>query len=61
MGLYILEPGMKPKRWTRSMKMLLSGAVILQTTGCIPDLLEIVQTLFLGVSAAGALAILNNI
>lgn len=52
---------MKPKCWTRSVKMLLSGAVILQTTGCIPDLLEIMQTLFLGVSAAGALAILNNI
>ncbi len=44
--------------------MLFSGAFLVQAAGCIPslpDLLGIVDTILLGVTAAGSLAILDNI
>lgn len=39
--------------------LVASGAVLMQTTGCLA--LEFLQTIFLGISAAGALAILRNL
>ena len=50
-------------RLQRLAKMLCPGAIIMQVTGCFPisDLFEIAQTVFLGISAAGALAILDNL
>lgn len=47
----------------RLAKMLCPGAIIMQVTGCFPlsDLFELAQTVFLGISAAGALAILDNL
>ncbi len=52
---------MKRVRWMRSAMMFLSGAVVLQIAGCAPSLLDIVQTVLLGITAAGSLAILRNL
>jgi hypothetical protein len=44
------------------MKWALSGTLLVQVTGCsMLTLNDILQTIFLGVTAAGAYAILRNI
>jgi hypothetical protein len=53
---------MKKAGLVRAMKVLAPGALLLQAGGC--DLAvfnEFLQTVFLGITAAGAIAILQNI
>ena len=46
----------------RVLKMLASGAILLQLVGCaFAEFTEFLQTVFLGVTAAGSVAILQNI
>ena len=46
----------------RLMKMLATGAVLLQAGGCtFAEVNEFIQTILLGVTAAGSFAILQNI
>ncbi len=52
---------MKRARIMRSMCLFCSGALILQATGCFTTGLEVLQTGLLGVTAAGAIAIIQNI
>ena len=50
---------MKPQRWMR-WGLLVGGAMCLfQTTSCLA--LEALQTVFLGITAAGAVGILRNL
>ena len=55
---------MKTRIW-RSMWFLASGALVLQAAGCdltgLNTVNDYLQTIFLGVTAAGAVAILQNI
>lgn len=52
----------KRMRCWRVMRVMATGAVLLQAGGCtLNELNEFIQTVFLGVSAAGAYAILQNI
>jgi hypothetical protein len=46
-------------RIMRVVKALASGAFLLQATGC--DVNEFLQTVFLGITAAGSIAIIQNI
>lgn len=49
-------------RTMRNVCLLATGAMMLQFTGCtFTDFNDFVQTVFLGVTAAGAVAILKNI
>ena len=50
---------MQAKRAYKVAKLLATGAIMLQTAGC--DFLDVLNTVLLGITAAGALAILNNI
>ena len=54
---------MKYNRLMRAMMMFGSGSILLQAGGCVTfqTIVEIVQTGLLGVTAAGAVAILRNI
>ena len=55
---------MKSTRMLRWSTMLVSGGVMLQLGGCSLDLagaFDFLQTVFLGITAAGAVAILQNI
>ena len=53
---------MNYSRLMRVMKFAVPGVMLFQMGGCdITGLLTIVQTVFLGVTAAGAIAILQNI
>ncbi|MGB2986356.1 MAG: hypothetical protein WBE26_10780 [Phycisphaerae bacterium] len=53
---------MKGFRLVRVMKLLAPGAILLQVGGCdLATLNEFVQTVLLGVTAAGSIAILQNI
>lgn len=53
---------MNGPRLMRLMKWATPGAVLLQIAGCtFQEINELLQTVFLGVSAAGAIAILQNI
>ncbi len=53
---------MKRVRIVPSMMMFLSSATLLQFGGCVPiPLLDIANTVFLGITAAGSLAILRNL
>lgn len=46
----------------RASKMLVPGAILLQAGGCtFAALNELLQTVLLGITAAGSLAILQNI
>ena len=46
----------------RVMKVLAAGAFLVQTGGCaFGDILPFIQTVLLGVTAAGSVAILQNI
>lgn len=61
-GPFRQETNMTQRFYRRAATMLAAGAVLLQTGGCMaPGLLDLVQTVFLGVTAAGSLAILNNL
>lgn len=53
---------MKFSRFARITATVASGAMLLQLTGC-PDisLLEVLQTVLLGVTAAGSLVIIDNL
>ncbi len=49
-------------RIMRVLKLAVPSATLFQMTGCdLTGFLEIAQTVFLGVTAAGAIAILQNI
>ena len=53
---------MRTFRFMRVMKIIWSGAVLLQVGGCdFTTFNDILQTVFLGISAAGGVAILQNI
>ena len=53
---------MKNPRFLRLMKWLTPGAILLQTSGCTWETFnELLQTFFLGITAAGSIAILDNI
>lgn len=53
---------MKRSRLERVMKLLVPGVLLLQAGGCSPTAFnELIQTIFLGVTAAGSIAILQNI
>lgn len=53
---------MNMPRVMRTVKALASGALLLQATGCdIAAFNEFLQTTFLGITAAGAIAIIQNI
>lgn len=53
---------MHTARLMRMLRWALPGMMLLQTTGCnFQDFNELLQTVFLGVTAAGAIAILQNI
>ncbi len=46
----------------RAMKWLAPGVILLQADGCsLTSLNELLQTVFLGITAAGSFAILQNI
>ena len=52
------------KHWQgfRTLKFLASGGLLLQTTGCTElTFLDLIQTTFFGITAAGSWAILQNI
>ena len=46
-------------RLMKKMRWLATGVILLQTTGC--DFNQFIQTVFLGITAAGSIAILQNI
>lgn len=46
-------------RIIRASKMLVPGAILLQAGGC--NLLDLLQTVLLGITAAGSIAIIQNI
>lgn len=49
-------------RWFKAMKLVGVGAVLLQTSGCtFLEFNEVLQTIFLGITAAGGFAIVQNI
>ena len=53
---------MRRMRLTRFFKALVPGAIALQAAGCGPeDFNEFLQTVFLGITAAGSIAILQNL
>ena len=53
---------MKNPCFLRLMKWLTPGAILLQAGGCTLEMInELLQTFFLGITAAGAIAILDNI
>jgi len=46
----------------RAFQFVTSGWILLQLTGCTTiEALELTQTVFLGITAAGAIAIIQNI
>ncbi|MCP4250933.1 MAG: hypothetical protein GY778_28180 [bacterium] len=50
-----------PRLW-RSLTLFTSSAVLLQFTGCnTTDFFDFLQTILLGVTAAGSVAILQNV
>ena len=51
---------MRGRRVTRALQLLATGAIMLQTGGCLA-FNEFVQTVLLGITAAGSVAILRNI
>ena len=53
---------MRSLRWQRALFVLGSGALLLQATSCsFTDVNEFLQTMLLGVTAAGAVAVIRNI
>jgi hypothetical protein len=53
---------MKMVRLSRMLRLAIPGLMLFQTTGCTwTEFNEFLQTILLGVTAAGAVAILQNI
>ncbi len=53
---------MREPRVMRVMKLLFTGVILLQTGGCnLPAINEFIQTVLLGITAAGSIAIIQNI
>lgn len=53
---------MRGSRMVRAFQFVATGLVLLQVGGCTTNqLLELVQTVFLGITAAGSVAIIQNI
>lgn len=53
---------MKPKTLNRLMKLMVPGVVLLQAAGCTFSAVnEVLQTILLGITAAGSVAIFQNI
>ena len=53
---------MNKSRGMRFAKIMVAGAFLLQAGGCTTaDVFDLVQTVLLGITAAGAVAILQNI
>ena len=52
---------MRMERAIRVMKMIGCGALLMQSTGCTATTLDIIQTILLGFTAAGGIAIIQNI
>ena len=53
---------MNKLRIMRAIKALATGAMLLQASGCSPAAFnEFLQTVLLGITAAGAIAIMQNI
>jgi len=53
---------MNGPRIVRLLKFLTPGVILLQAAGCtFTAVNDVIQTIFLGITAAGALAILQNI
>ena len=54
---------MKKFRMDRAIKLLASGVVLLQAGGCFgfEEFFQFVNTVFLGITAAGAWAIIQNV
>ena len=53
---------MTGRRMMRVMKMAAAGAILLQASGCaFLAANEVIQTILLGITAAGSVAILQNI
>ncbi len=54
--------GMRGSRMVRAFQFVATGLVLLQVGGCTTSqFLELVQTVFLGITAAGSFAIIQNI
>ena len=50
------------RRFNQAARMLVCGAILLQAGGCdATGFLNVVQTVLLGITAAGAVAIIQNI
>lgn len=54
---------MKKFRMDRAIKLMASGAILFQAGGCLgfDEFFQFVNTIFLGITAAGAVAIIQNI
>jgi len=53
---------MKPQTLNRLMKLMIPGFLLLQATGCsFTTFNDVLQTVLLGITAAGSLAIFQNI
>jgi len=53
---------MRMQRWLRTWTFLMSGVCLLQLGSCSSSaFFDFTQTVFLGITAAGAIAILQNI
>ncbi len=53
---------MRGRRIVRALQLLASGALVLQAGGCtFAQFNEFLQTVFLGITAAGGIAIIQNI
>ena len=53
---------MRLSRLTRLVTMVAGGAILLQVGGCVPaDAFEFVQTILLGITAAGAVVIIQEV
>jgi len=57
-----IDPMKRRYDWLRKLTLVAAGGCMLQAGGCdLGTVNEFVQTVFLGISAAGAIAILQNI
>ncbi len=54
---------MKKFRMDRAIKLMATGAILLQAGGCLGfnEFFQFVNTVLLGITAAGAIAIIQNI
>jgi len=52
---------MKKLKIMRTLQLLAAGALVLQVGGCNITFLDFVQTVLLGITAAGGIAIIENV